>query len=491
MTDIGRTKQLFSQTMIYGLGIMLNRSVSFILIPVYTKYFSPAELGVFTLVQSLSIFLGFVYALGLETAFMKKFIDAVDIERRKNIYSSTLIFLLLSSVTLSFLLYIFAGRISEIIGISDSPNSVFLIQLMGIVMIADTLYRIPMLLFRAQLRAKMYSLLNLLAFIINVGLNLILIVKLNFGVEAIFYSYLASVIVILILTLFMTRENITSSFSKETISEMLAYGAKFIFIGIFLLVIDMSDRFFLQHYFGESTVGIYWANYRLASVMGLVIAAFKFSWTPFFLNLNKEHASRKVIAYVTTYFVFAGSILFLIFGLLIDVIAPAEIFGVRFLDVLYLPGLSIVPVILLSYFFSGLYSTFNAAPFFTDNTKSLLYITGAGVIINILLNFFLIPKFEMQGAAIATLITYFTMFLMVFFYSQKIYRIELDYLRITIIFLGAVGIFVIGYFVVNRTELSLGIKAVIDIGMVVLYLVLLNITGMFRLSRVTELLKKS
>ena len=103
MADSGRTKQLISQTMIYGLGIMLNRSVSFILIPVYTNYFSPAELGVFTLVQSLSIFLGFVYALGLETAFMKKFIDAGDNERRKNIYSSTLIFLLLSSVTLSFL----------------------------------------------------------------------------------------------------------------------------------------------------------------------------------------------------------------------------------------------------------------------------------------------------------------------------------------------------------------------------------------------------
>jgi len=299
------------------------------------------------------------------------------------------------------------------------------------------------------------------------------------------------VIVILILTLFMTRENITLSFSKDTISELLGYGAKFIFIGIFLLIIDMSDRFFLQHYFGESTVGIYWANYRLASVMGLVIAAFKFSWTPFFLNLNEEQASRKIIADVTTYFVFAGSILFLIFGLLIDIIAPAEILGMRFLDVLYLPGLSIVPVILLSYFFSGLYSTFNAAPFFTDNTKSLLYITGAGVIINLLLNFFLIPKFEMQGAAIATLITYLTMFLMVFFYSQKIYKIELDYLKITIIFLGAVGIFVIGYFVVNRTELSLGFKATIDIGMVILYLMLLNITGMFRLNRIAELFKKS
>lgn len=86
MADSGRTKQLISQTMIYGLGIMLNRSVSFILIPVYTNYFSPAELGVFTLVQSLSIFLGFVYALGLETAFMKNsLMQAITKEERTSI----------------------------------------------------------------------------------------------------------------------------------------------------------------------------------------------------------------------------------------------------------------------------------------------------------------------------------------------------------------------------------------------------------------------
>ncbi len=490
MSDKGKARQFFSQTVIYGLGIMLNRSVSFILIPVYTKYFLPAELGVFTLVQSLSIFLGFVYAFGLETAFMKKFIDAKDDSRKKNIYSSTLFFLLLSSSVLSFVIYMLAGSISSAIGIQDSPNGVYLIRLMSVVMIADTLYRIPMLLFRAQLKAKTYSLLNLLAFIINVVLNLVLIVKLGFGVEAIFYSYLVSVIVVLIVTLFMTREIFTIFFSRQTLSELLGYGAKFIFIGIFLLIIDMSDRFFLQHYFGESTVGIYWANYRLASAMGLVIAAFRFSWTPFFLNLNEEQASRKIIADVTVYFVFAGSLLFLSLGLLTDILAPAEIFGVRFLDALYLPGLGIVPVILLAYFFSGLYSTFNAAPFFTDNTRSLLYVTIAGVTLNLALNFLLIPKYEMYGAAAATLITYLAMFIIVFTYSQKIYRIEIDYLKVAAMFFGAVIFFAAGYYGVNRMDMSLQVKCIADVGLILLYIALLNVTGLFQISKITSLLKK-
>ena len=490
MSNSGKAKQFFSQTVIYGLGIMLNRSVSFILIPVYTKYFLPAELGVFTLVQSLSIFLGFIYAFGLETAFMKKFIDAKDENRRNNIYSSTLIFLLLSSMVLSSVIYIFAFNISAAIGIQNSPNGLNLIRLMSIVMIADTLYRIPMLLFRAQLQAKTYSLLNLLAFIINVVLNLVLIVMLGLGVEAIFYSYLASVIVILIVTLLMTRRLIAISLNKETLAELLGYGAKFIFIGVFLLIIDMSDRFFLQHYFGESTVGIYWANYRLASAMGLVIAAFKFSWTPFFLNLNEEQASRKIISDVTMYFVFAGSLLFITFGLLINLLAPAELFGMKFLDALYLPGLGIVPIVLLAYLFSGLYSTFNAAPFFTDNTKALLYVTIAGVILNLALNFFLIPKFEMFGAAAATLITYLLMFIMVFMYSQKIYRIELDYLKMSAMFFGALIFFAAGYFGINMMNISLELKLIADVGLILLYVGLLSFTGTFHISKLTSLISK-
>ncbi len=76
MENESHVKRLFSQTVIYGLGIMLNKSVSFILLPVYTKYFPPEQIGLFTLVQSISFFLGVIYMFGVETSFMKFFIDS-------------------------------------------------------------------------------------------------------------------------------------------------------------------------------------------------------------------------------------------------------------------------------------------------------------------------------------------------------------------------------------------------------------------------------
>ena len=53
METQSHVKKLFSQTIIYGFRIILNKSVNFILLPVYTRYFPPEEIGLFTLIQSI------------------------------------------------------------------------------------------------------------------------------------------------------------------------------------------------------------------------------------------------------------------------------------------------------------------------------------------------------------------------------------------------------------------------------------------------------
>ena len=105
METKSHVSDLFTQTVIYGLGIMLNKSVGFLLFPLYTKYFPPEQIGLFTLVQSLSFFLRLVYMFGMETSFMKYFIDAKDQKLRAEIYSSTLFLLSVTSLILSLILY--------------------------------------------------------------------------------------------------------------------------------------------------------------------------------------------------------------------------------------------------------------------------------------------------------------------------------------------------------------------------------------------------
>ncbi|MFZ1320556.1 MAG: polysaccharide biosynthesis C-terminal domain-containing protein [Ignavibacteria bacterium] len=491
MENNSHIKKLFSHTVIYGLGIVLNRSVNFILLPVYTNYYTPEEIGMLTLLQSLSFFLMVIYALGMETSFMKFFIEEKDVKKRSEIYSSTLIFLLIFTAVISSAIYFFSESIVALFDFTDIDTSILLLKILCVLMVADTVYRFPLLLFRAELKAKTYAYINLLTFVVNIIANLILIVFLKMGIEAILYSYLLSVFITLLVSIIITSKYLTMSVSLSRIKEMLKFGNKFIYIGLCLILIDMSDRFFLKYFFNEKVVGIYWANYRLATVMSLVIAAFKFSWTPYFLNLSDNPENKKIISNIFTYFCFAGLSLFLIFSLLINQFVKIDIFGMQFLDEKFMHGLSIVPLVLLAYFFSGAYSTLNAAPFFTDKTFLILFISAAGLLINLALNYLLIPILEMNGAALSTLITYFAMFLIMYYYSQKIYRIDYEWKKIfkigflTMVFFAA-G-FMLGKFF-NETNIIL---IIVNLILITIFFYILNTSGIIKLRSVLQLLKKS
>ncbi|MEO8666582.1 MAG: polysaccharide biosynthesis C-terminal domain-containing protein [Ignavibacteria bacterium] len=490
MENESHLKKLFSQTVIYGMGIILNKSVNFILLPVYTKYFSPSEIGLFTLVQSLSLFLGVIYTFGLETSFMKFFIDANDNAERSKVYSSSLILLSITSFVLSIVVFTNAANIAAAFKFTGLEKSIYLIKVLSILMMIDTLYRFPLLLFRAKLNSKTYAYINLLTFFVNVFCNILFIVVLKLGVEAIFYSYIISVAVTFIAGLVLTKKYLTFNISFKKIKELLIYGNKFVYVGIFIILIDMSDRFFLKYFFDERMVGIYWANYRLATVMSLVIAAFKFSWTPYFLNLTTNPENKKIISSIFTYFIFTGLVMFLVFSVFINRIVSTSIFGIEILDENYWSGLHIVPIVLMAYLLSGVYSILNAAPFFTDKTKAILVITFAGLIVNVLFNFLLIPKLDITGAALSTMITYLSMLLIIYYYSQKIFKIDYDWNRILKLVAVTAVTFVLCYFIINRLNINLIWIILINLLLITLYLMFINYFKIIELKKVSILWKK-
>lgn len=439
-------KDLFSQTTIYGVGLLANKAISFVLLPLYTFYFSPSELGAYNIVQSLWMFIILFYLYGQETSFIKFFIDGHGDSEKKEIYSTTLILLTVSSFVFSLILYFLSGSITSVLEFEDPVKGLLYIRILSMVLFTDALFRFPLLLLRAELKAMQYLVLTILSLIVNVSLNFILIMECKLGVEAIFYSYIVSVVITFIAGLLVTKKYLSAIFSFEIARQLIGYGLKFILVGVFILLIDVSDRFFLKYIYSEELVGIYSANYRLASVMSLLIAAFRFSWTPYFLNLEKNPENKKIVSGIFTYIVFIGMFLFLFFALFTEPVVKISFGKFSLLDTRYQSGLVIIPFVLIAYVFSGLYSALSVAPFYADKTKELLYISGLGLIVNTVLNYLLILNYGMIGASVSTLLTYFVMMVVLYYRAQKIYRIEYEIKKILLIFILAISLFIISYF---------------------------------------------
>lgn len=424
------SKEFFSQTMIYGVGLLANKFISFLLIPLYTYYFSPASMGLFNIVSSLWLVIAIVYVYGTETSFIKYFTDEKNDGKKSEVYSTTLFMILFSSIIFSVIIYFFSGSISDLIRFEDFNSGKNLLKIISVLLFVDTLNRFPLLLLRADLNAKKYIIISIAAVSINFLLNILFVVILHYGIESIFYSLIISDVLSFILGLAITSRYLKIFFSKEIAKKLINFGIKFIFIGLFILFIDVSDRFFLKYFTDEATVGIYSTNYRLASVMGLIIAAFKFSWTPYFLNIADNPDNKKIISDIFTKYIFAGALLFLVFGIFTEPLVTFKINGLSILNEKFWSGTFIIPIIILSYFFSGLISNMEVAPYFTNKTYYILIVTIEGVLINILLNFLLIPNFKMYGAAWATTLSYACMFLHIYILSQRVYKIDYEWIKI-------------------------------------------------------------
>ncbi|MDD5360759.1 MAG: oligosaccharide flippase family protein [Ignavibacteria bacterium] len=475
-------KDLFSQTTIYGIGLFANKAISFILLPLYTYYFAPAELGVYNLVQSVWLFVILIYLYGQETAFIKFFIDGRNDEEKKTVYSTTLIMLVCSSLVFSLIIYFLSPSIASLIRFENPELGNKLLRILALLLFTDTLFRFPLLLIRAELKAKSYLYLTLLSVLANVSANFILIVGLKMGVEAIFYSYIISVIITFIAGLLATGKYLSLRFSFDTAKKLAAYGNKFIYIGLFVLLIDVSDRFFLKYFFNEEVVGIYSANYRLASVMSLIVAAFRFSWTPYFLNLEKNPENKKIISDIFTYLVFTGMLLFLFFSFFTEPIVKISFGKFSLLDFRYRSGLSIIPIVLLAYFFSGMYSALSVAPFYANKTGELFFVTWLGFAVNMIFNFILIPKFIMMGAALSTLITYLVMLVYLYFRSQKIYKIDFESSKILIITAFA-GICYFLYYL-SSSYFDNTILMIISFFLITFFILFLNLLHVVKLTAV-------
>lgn len=482
----GHVRDLFSQTAIYGVGLLANKSISFILLPLYTFYFTPSELGAYNIVQSLWLFIILFYLYGQETSFIKFFIDGKDVAERKCIYSTTLILITISSLIFSGIIYLLSEPITNLMSFENPVNGLKYIKLLSLILFTDTLFRFPLLLLRAELKAQQYLFLTLLSLAVNVLLNFVLIVKYNYNVEAIFYSYIASVVVTFLAGVVVTRKYLSFSFSASLAKRLVSYGLKFIFVGVFILLIDVSDRFFIKYFFNEELVGIYSANYRLASIMSLLIAAFRFSWTPYFLNLEKNPDNKKIVSEIFTYIVFAGLFLFLFFALFTEPIVKLSFGKFSILDVRYQSGLVIIPFVLLAYLFAGLYSALTVAPFYADKTKELFFISGFGLAVNTFLNLSLISNFGITGAALSTLVTYFLMMFVLYFRSQKIFHIEYEIRKILYLFVFTMLIYAVSQYL--KTQVSNTYFLIISIVLQIFFLIFSKYFNIIKISTVKSIL---
>ncbi|MCU0342715.1 MAG: polysaccharide biosynthesis C-terminal domain-containing protein [Ignavibacterium sp.] len=453
-----KLKELTKDTAIYGISTMLGRFLNFILVPFYTNVFSPADYGVVILIYSYIALFNIIFIYGMDAAFLK-YAAFKDIGDEKDNFSTPFISVLFTSVVFCGFLILLRHPITHFVELSQNLN--YLIILSALILFFDANAVISFLKLRLERKAKLFSFIKIISIVFNISLNVFLILKLKWGIEAIFISNLAASVVSFLLLIPTLLKNIKFSFHKVLFNRLLKFGLPYLPAGLGMMLVQVIDVPILEKLTDIKTVGIYKANYKLGIFMMLFVNMFQYAWQPFFLTNAKEENAKELFSKVLTYFTIAGSLMLVLLSLFISDIVQINFFGFSIIGAKYWAGLYIVPVILLAYVFNGLYVVFSAGIYIEEKSVYAPIVTGVGAVTNVAANYLLIPHLNIMGAALATLLSYFVMAAGYYIVTQKFYKINYDSYKLSKIAIAVIFIGIVYYLLMYSGFLNIYYKLIL------------------------------
>lgn len=457
---INKFKILAADTAIYGSFTILQRFLTFFLTPFYTNYLLQEDLGNVYYIYTILAFLNVLYSFGMENAFFRFFKE----NSPKSVFSTIFLFVIAFGAVLSSILYF----LSDVI-FTDSEQLIRMMKYSALVLFFDVVTLIPFALLRMERKSKQFAGLKLLMVLIAVGLNIWLIVVNKMNGEAVFLAQAIASFIGILLIIHVIKKYFIFKIDKQLLKNLLVFGIPTVPAALSTLLLKTGDHFILPNMKSPEILAIYSTNYKLALPMMMFVTTFDYAFKPLYMNMYKDEDSKDFFARVLTYFVLLCAAIFLIISIFMPYIVTLPFFGGKFINPIYWEGLQIIPLILGGYFFLGLFNYFAIGINITKNTKELPFAVGVAMVINIVGNFLLIPKYSYIASAWLTIIAYMISAFILYFKTQKYYKLDYDWKKIGLIIL--ITLITYGLY----TYISFG--AIYDLTSIFVWLGLLLLTG--------------
>jgi O-antigen/teichoic acid export membrane protein len=266
----------------------------------------------------------------------------------------------------------------------------------------------------------------LIQFFVNIGFTIYLVVVAGHGIEGHFEGLLIGQVAVLLLFAGVLLDIIRGSFSRDSAREILSFGLPLMPATLAMISLTIADRYFLRVYSSFDQIGIYGLGYNFGVIVSvLVVTPFMLSWGPTMWSVSEKPFAKQFYARVLTYFTLVA----LFVALAISILSP-EIIRIMSRSSAFWVAWKVVPLISISYVFYGLYFLTNVGIYLKKKTAYIPLIVGSAAVINLALNFLLIPGGGIMGAAIATLISYILLVVFAYVVSQRSYWIVYEWERL-------------------------------------------------------------
>lgn len=428
-------RRLLDRSAAYGLGLLLLKGMSFLLIPLYTRYLDRAEYGVVAVAASVTAVLSVLGPLSLHGALARLYFDArSDIDRRR-VAGALWVATVVAAGLLALLLDSFGEHWAGVL-LPDVPFRPY-IRLAIWTAFFTTFGLIPLNLLQVKERSGLYVKVTLAGTLITTLCIIWLVVVRGMGAYGYVLATFIGAALLAIPYAVLAARTTKIGFHWDVTRTALLYSLPLVPHALAGWVLELSDRALLQRFVPLTELGLYSLGYQLASLLTLAATAINFAWTPYMYGVvgDRPESASEEIGRMTTYY---GALLC---GLGLGL----ALLGEDALRILTRPEFHsasrIVPLTVVGLFFSGLYLVPANLLFLKSRTGLIPLVTIAAGVVNVAVLFWLAPRFGIMAGAWATAAGYGVMLVLVWIAAQSVFPLRYEYGRLGILVLTAAAIF--------------------------------------------------
>jgi len=465
-------KKLAKETAIYGVSSILGKFLNWLLVPLYTFTLeNSADYGVVVNLYAWTALLLVILTYGMETGFFR--FANKDKENADKVYGNSLITVGFTSLLFAIATVVFSQPIATLM---DYPANSEYIAMLGAVVAMDAFGAIPFAYLRFKSRPIKFASLKLLMIFVNIFFNIFFLVfcpwllknapstvdwfyNPHYGVG---YVFVANVIQTVVVTLALLPDVMKAKFRFDVAlaKQILRYSLPLLVLGVAGIMNQTLDKIIFPYLIdnpdlAKSELGIYGACFKISMVMMMFTQAFRYAYEPFIFAQHKDKNSKEAYADAMKYFLLFSYLIFLGMVFYLDVFK----FLIRE-D--YWVGLKVVPVVLFSYIFQGVFFNLSLWYKLVDKTMYGAWFSVLGLAITLVVNVLFVPVFSYMASAWAAFACYFVMMIVSYFFGQKHLPINYDLKTIGLYSGLTILLFVLGLFIETPyTALNIGLKSVL------------------------------
>ena len=446
-------KSLAKDTAVYGLSSIVGRFLNYLLVPLYTAVLSAASggYGVVANVYAYTALILVLLTFGMETGFFR-FANKKE-GNPQQVYANALFFVGGLSLLFWLLGMMFLGPIASFM---EYPDHQDYIAMMMTVVALDSFQCIPFAYLRYKKRPIKFAAIKLLNIAGNIALNLFFLLLCPWlHVHApstidwfydpsyqVGYIFVSNLIMSALQMLFFIPEfrGFKYHVDQKLMKEMIGYSFPILVFGLVGILNQTVDKMIYPFLFddrqeGLVQLGIFSACSKVALVMAMFTQAFRYAYEPFVFGLNRANAAakdglnaqeaelqkqeneKKMQSMVMKFFFIFALVAFLVIMAYMDIL--------RYIIASdYWEGLIVVPIVMGSEIFKGIYFNLSFWYKLTDETKWGAYFSLLGCVVILSLNIWLVPRYGYVASAWASFTGYAIITVLSYVIGQKHYPVK-------------------------------------------------------------------